>query len=91
MSLNSLNNPNLECFYLAIQVGLNDMKDIFGLPGTLVTWESKLTSTQHYHLGGDFCPTIFVEHRLEGQKAGLEHWLAKQRINFRPPGLFKWF
>ena len=38
--------PNLECFYLVIQVRSIDMNDIFGLTGTFVTWVSKLTSPQ---------------------------------------------
>ena len=41
----SWNNPNLECFCLVIQLGSTDMNDIFGLAGTVVTWDSKLTTT----------------------------------------------
>ena len=32
--------------YLVIQVGSTDMNDNFGLPGSFVTWDSKLASTQ---------------------------------------------
>ena len=54
-NLYSWNNLNLECFYLAIQVGSTDMNEIFGLAGTFVTSDSKLTSTQRQFLwhGGD--------------------------------------
>ena len=40
------NYPNLEFFYLVIQVKSREKKDIFGLPRASVTWYSKLTSTQ---------------------------------------------
>ena len=40
----SLNNHNLECFYLVIQVGSSGMNNVFGLLPTIVTWNSKLTS-----------------------------------------------
>ena len=37
----------MECFYLGgIQVGSADMNNVFGLPPTFVTWDSKVTSTQ---------------------------------------------
>ena len=42
----SWNNPYLECFYLGIQVGSANMDEVFGLPPTFVTWDSKVTSTQ---------------------------------------------
>ena len=38
------NSPNLECFYLVIQVGSTGMNNDFRLPPTVVTWNSKLTS-----------------------------------------------
>ena len=42
----SWNHPNLECFYLVIQVRSSGMNDIFGLAGTFVTWDSKQTSLE---------------------------------------------
>ena len=42
----SCNNPHLECFYLSIKVGSADMNNVFWLPSTFVTWDSKVTSTQ---------------------------------------------
>ena len=42
----SWNNPNLECFYMVIQVRLTDMNEIVGLTPTCLTWDTKLTSTQ---------------------------------------------
>ena len=42
----SWNTPNLECFYLVIQVGSSDMNDSFWLPRAFVTGGSKMTSTQ---------------------------------------------
>ena len=42
----SWNNPNLECFYMVIQVGSTHINNISGLAATVLTWDSKLTPTQ---------------------------------------------
>ena len=39
-----LDYPNLDCFYLVIQVGSMYLNNSFGLPQAFVTWRSKLTS-----------------------------------------------
>ena len=41
----SWNNPYLECFYLGIQGGSAGMNNVFGIPLTFLTWDSKVTST----------------------------------------------
>ena len=43
--LNIPGNPNLECFYLVIQVRPNDLNNSFGQARDFLTWNSKLNST----------------------------------------------
>ena len=40
------NHPNLECFYLVIQVRSSGMNNIFELARSFVTWDSKQTSLE---------------------------------------------
>ena len=42
----SWNHPNLDYFYLVIQVRSSGMNEIFGLAWTFVTWDGKQTSVQ---------------------------------------------